>query len=93
MKSLSPARKTLRLEYLVADFNGTLACDGALLPGAGEALVRLAEKFVVRMRHRDIPLRIRFWNGTETDVDTDPVMTLTLPTVTAHRRGSDMIGC
>ena len=37
-----PGAETLRLEHLVADFNGTLALDGALLPGAAEALGRLA---------------------------------------------------
>lgn len=34
----------LRLDHLVADFNGTLACDGTLLPGAHEALHRLAAR-------------------------------------------------
>ena len=43
------------------------------------------DKFVARMRHRDIPLRIRLWNGTEADLGVDPVVTLTLPTVTALR--------
>lgn len=44
-----PGAPTLRLEHLVADFNGTLACDGALLPGAREALVRLAEKLTLHV--------------------------------------------
>jgi soluble P-type ATPase len=39
-----PGAEILRLEHLVADFNGTLACDGVLLPGTGAALRRLAEK-------------------------------------------------
>ncbi len=47
-----PGAETLRLEYLVADFNGTLACDGVLLPGVGEALVRLAEKLAIHMMRR-----------------------------------------
>jgi soluble P-type ATPase len=44
-----PGRETLRLEHLVADFNGTLACDGALLPGTGEALVRLAGQLALHV--------------------------------------------
>lgn len=38
-----PGAETLRLEALVADFNGTLARDGSLLPGVAEAFGRLAE--------------------------------------------------
>lgn len=38
-----PGSSTLQLDYLVADFNGTLACDGALLPGVVDAIWHLAE--------------------------------------------------
>ena len=38
-----PGAETLRLDFLVADFNGTLALDGALLPGVMEALCSLSE--------------------------------------------------
>lgn len=44
-----PGAQTLHLIHLVVDFNGTLACDGALLPGAGEALVHLAEKLAIHV--------------------------------------------
>ncbi len=37
-----PGLGELRLSELVVDFNGTLACDGALLPGVREALAALA---------------------------------------------------
>lgn len=37
-----PGFGDLRLSELVLDFNGTLACDGALLPGVREALAALA---------------------------------------------------
>jgi soluble P-type ATPase len=37
-----PGWEVLRLQHLVLDFNGTLAVDGALLPGTAEALHRLA---------------------------------------------------
>ncbi len=38
-----PAYRTLRLEHLVLDVNGTLALDGALLPGVAERLAQLKE--------------------------------------------------
>jgi soluble P-type ATPase len=44
-----PGSDTLHLDYLVADFNGTLACDGVLLPGARDALCRLAEKLAIHV--------------------------------------------
>ncbi len=37
-----PGFGDLRLVHLVCDYNGTLAQDGHLLPGVGEALVALA---------------------------------------------------
>lgn len=37
-----PGGGKLRLEYLVLDFNGTLACDGHLLAGVSERLVQLS---------------------------------------------------
>jgi len=37
-----PGFGALRLEHLVLDYNGTLAADGALLSGVGEALKALA---------------------------------------------------
>ena len=48
-----PGRETLRLDYLVTDFNGTLACDGALLPGVEETLRRLADHLSVRVLTAD----------------------------------------
>ena len=37
-----PGYRALRLQHLVLDFNGTLACDGALLDGVRERLTILA---------------------------------------------------
>jgi soluble P-type ATPase len=37
-----PGYKTLRIEHLVMDYNGTLACDGKLLPAVRGALEQLA---------------------------------------------------
>lgn len=44
-----PGWKRLALEYLVLDFNGTLACDGRLLPGVATRLARLAERLEVHV--------------------------------------------
>lgn len=45
-----PGRKTLEINYVVLDYNGTIAADGELLPGAAEKikeLCGLAEVFVL----------------------------------------------
>lgn len=39
-----PGRPALRLEHVVFDFNGTLACDGILYEGLAERLVLLSAK-------------------------------------------------
>lgn len=44
-----PGFGDLRLEYLVLDYNGTLALDGALLPGVEERLRELAGKLEVHV--------------------------------------------
>ncbi|HUW00399.1 MAG TPA: hypothetical protein VMV70_00275 [Gallionella sp.] len=44
-----PGSDTLCLDYLVADLNGTLACDGILLPDARVELCRLAEKLAIHV--------------------------------------------
>jgi soluble P-type ATPase len=49
LEILIPGAPPLRLEHLVADFNGTLACDGMLLPGVEEALTRLAQQLTVHV--------------------------------------------
>ena len=44
-----PGFGTLALEHLVLDYNGTLAVDGALLPGVNAALNRLARQLAVHV--------------------------------------------
>ena len=44
-----PGSEILRLDYLVADFNGTMAYDGVLLPGARDAFCRVAEKLAIHI--------------------------------------------
>ena len=44
-----PGRQKISLSHLVLDFNGTLACDGDLLPGIKDRLAVLAEKLHVHV--------------------------------------------
>ncbi|MCG3188983.1 MAG: hypothetical protein LKCHEGNO_01226 [Burkholderiaceae bacterium] len=44
-----PDHETLVLEHLVADFNGTLALDGHLLPGVADALRNLASRLSIHV--------------------------------------------
>jgi P-type E1-E2 ATPase len=44
-----PGSGVLNLAHLVLDFNGTLACDGVLLPGVRERLPRLTQTLQVHV--------------------------------------------
>ena len=44
-----PDFPTLRLQYLVLDYNGTLGLDGEILPGARARLKRLATQLVIHV--------------------------------------------
>ncbi len=44
-----PGYRTLRLAHLILDYNGTLACDGGLLPGVTGRLSKLAEKLYIHV--------------------------------------------
>lgn len=44
-----PGFRTLRLEHLVLDYNGTLARDGALIEGARRRLERLAQQLRIHV--------------------------------------------
>ncbi|MBK8984582.1 MAG: ATPase P [Chloroflexi bacterium] len=48
-----PGDKVYQLEHLVLDYNGTLACDGRLLPGVGQRLVALAKHLKVHVLTAD----------------------------------------
>lgn len=49
LKVTIPGAGTLELKHLVLDFNGTMACDGNLIPGVGERLNLLAEQLKVHI--------------------------------------------
>lgn len=48
-----PGFKKFCLNHLVLDFNGTLACDGKLLPGVHERLERLARDLKIHILTAD----------------------------------------
>ncbi|MCX7706796.1 MAG: ATPase P, partial [Anaerolineae bacterium] len=65
-----PGDRALRLEHLVLDYNGTLACDGALLPGVAERIIALSRQMDVHVvtadtyggavaAVRDLPCRVQ----------------------------------
>ena len=48
-----PGFKTLRLNHLVLDYNGTIACDGDLLAGVKDGLSALAEVLSIHVLTAD----------------------------------------
>ena len=48
-----PGYKTLQLEHIVLDYNGTMACDGKLISGVKEALARLSDKLQIHVLTAD----------------------------------------
>ncbi|RME81409.1 MAG: ATPase P, partial [Caldilineae bacterium] len=49
LEIIIPEREVLTLEHLVLDLNGTLACDGVLLPGVGERIARLRKVLQIHL--------------------------------------------
>ena len=54
-----PGYKELRLEHLVLDYNGTLACDGEILEGVEQALETLAEDLQIHVVTADTFGKVR----------------------------------
>ena len=48
-----PGGKRLRLEHLVLDYNGTLACDGAVIEGVGACLERISRQLRIHVLTAD----------------------------------------
>ena len=53
LKVSIPGYRDLVLGRLVLDYNGTIACDGEILPGVGEALTALAETLEIHVLTAD----------------------------------------
>lgn len=83
-----PGAPTLRLEHLVLDFNGTLACDGVLIAGVAVRIARLADVLRIHVLTGDTfgtaeaalagaPCHVRVLPGTaQADAKRDYVATL-----------------
>jgi soluble P-type ATPase len=48
-----PGNKSLQIEHLVLDYNGTLACDGEILPGVSACLHELAKVLKIHILTAD----------------------------------------
>jgi soluble P-type ATPase len=48
-----PGDRILQLKHIVLDYNGTIACDGDLIPGVKENLIALADKLQVHILTAD----------------------------------------
>ncbi len=54
MKEITvPGYKKLEIRHLVLDYNGTIACDGQILPGVKERLTSLAETMQIHILTAD----------------------------------------
>ncbi|PWI57386.1 HAD family hydrolase [Sulfoacidibacillus thermotolerans] len=42
-----PGREVWRLDVLLLDYNGTIACDGKLLPGVEHSILKLSTTFAI----------------------------------------------
>ncbi|MEJ2219768.1 MAG: ATPase P [Desulfobacterales bacterium] len=48
-----PGDRVLQLKHIVLDYNGTIACDGDLIPGVKENLIALADKLQIQILTAD----------------------------------------
>ena len=48
-----PGYKTIQLEHLVLDYNGTLSCDGEMLPGVKTCLNELSKELKIHILTAD----------------------------------------
>jgi soluble P-type ATPase len=53
LETIIPGHKTLLLSYLVLDYNGTIACDGRLLPGVRQRLEELSKSVSIHILTAD----------------------------------------
>jgi soluble P-type ATPase len=53
LETIIPGHKTLLLSYLVLDYNGTIACDGRLIPGVRQRLEELSKSVSIHILTAD----------------------------------------
>lgn len=54
-----PGLKTLKLKYIVLDYNGTMAIDGRLIHGVKERLIELSDKLEIHVLTADTFGKVR----------------------------------
>jgi soluble P-type ATPase len=54
-----PGYKTLSLSFLVLDYNGTIACDGHLIPSIKELLIELSRDLAIHILTADTFGRVK----------------------------------
>ncbi len=59
LEIIIPGSEPLQVEHLVLDYNGTLACDGALLAGVADAMHVLAAQLTVHVVTADTYGQVR----------------------------------
>lgn len=73
-----PGYEALEIEHVVLDYNGTLAVDGTLIPGAAERLVALSKRVSVRVVTADTFGKVR------AQLDGFPIQVTVLPSENIH---------
>ena len=77
MEIIIPGYRTISLEHLVFDYNGTIARDGRLMSNVGPTLIELAERFTIHILTADtrgtaaselqgLPVTVKILEGDDT---------------------------
>jgi len=80
LEILIPGFAELRLDHLILDYNGTIACDGELIRGVKERLEAIAKKLCIhvvtadtfgmaKQRLAEIPCTLAILQGSREDVE------------------------
>lgn len=80
-----PGRGALGIEHVVFDVNGTLACDGVLIPGVAERLAELRQQVEVHLLTADT-------HGRQAAIDEELGLTATIIKHGAAEKGAYVLG-
>jgi soluble P-type ATPase len=68
-----PGSQKLELEHLVLDYNGTIACDGLLIPGVKDILINLSRSLTIYVLTADT------FCGAQKEMQGIPCETIVIP--------------
>jgi soluble P-type ATPase len=68
-----PGSQKLELEHLVLDYNGTIACDGLLIPGVKDILINLSRSLTIYVLTADT------FGGAQKEMQGIPCETIVIP--------------